>query len=244
MVNLAYYWDTWKGRIIRAISINEAYTREKIFMNAGLTDEQFQRAMDELFDRGLLKQISDEKPFWINDVQLVNDYRLYFQGIQDEQLVWINNWRKEKGIDSERNHFFLEDNLLSDFIKQMIKRAKVDVSIVDPFVDRCHLSNGLKGMNKKGVIVKLVTRLKDFNKEKEKEREKYHLELEKEGVSITHDDSVHAKLIVVDKIVAVISSLNFTSSSSGGMSWEAGLITIEPNIVQLVYDTISNRLKT
>ena len=55
--------------------------------------------------------------------------------------------------------------------------------------------------------------------------------------------NVHAKLLVVDEQIAVISSMNYYSWSSGGSSWEAGLISIDRDIVNSVHKTINRLLK-
>ena len=46
------------------------------------------------------------------------------------------------------------------------------------------------------------------------------------------------KLIVVDKAVAVVSSMNLTGFSTGGSSWEAGLVTKEDTVVESKEDEI------
>lgn len=58
----------------------------------------------------------------------------------------------------------------------------------------------------------------------------YKIELIKTGV--------HAKIMVVDKAVAVVSSLNFTSLAGGGSSWEACVATKEDSIVDEIADSI------
>jgi phosphatidylserine/phosphatidylglycerophosphate/cardiolipin synthase-like enzyme len=61
--------------------------------------------------------------------------------------------------------------------------------------------------------------------------------LQKEGISIFYDKRVHAKIIVADKKVAVVSSMNFYADSSAGASWEAGLVSTNKEVVQKIYLT-------
>ena len=57
------------------------------------------------------------------------------------------------------------------------------------------------------------------------------------------DRRIHAKLLLVDEQIAVISSMNFYSHSTGGSSWEAGMISIDDSIVTSVHKTIDQLLK-
>jgi hypothetical protein len=65
---------------------------------------------------------------------------------------------------------------------------------------------------------------------------------EEKRVSINYDDSVHAKIIVVDRAVAIVPAMNFIASSSGCTAYEAGLVTIEPRVVDSIYNSIIDRL--
>ena len=60
---------------------------------------------------------------------------------------------------------------------------------------------------------------------------------------MNYDRRIHAKLLVVDQQIAVISSMNFYSQSTGGSSWEAGMISIDEPIVNSVHKTIHQLLK-
>jgi phosphatidylserine/phosphatidylglycerophosphate/cardiolipin synthase-like enzyme len=98
-------------------------------------------------------------------------------------------------------------------------------------------------MSQKGINIKLVTRKpteRDYHYEK---KMKYLSQLAQEGVYVAIDESIHAKLIVVDRTVAVVSSMNFGATSSGGASWEAGLVTVEENVVQSVMASIMKRIE-
>ena len=75
------------------------------------------------------------------------------------------------------------------------------------------------------------------------EKQAYHEYLQKEGVQFHYNRRIHAKLIVVDKRIAVISSMNFIVQSSGGSSWEAGMISIDDAIVKSVTNTVYELLE-
>ena len=63
-------------------------------------------------------------------------------------------------------------------------------------------------------------------------------ELSDNGVSITYDESAHAKLLVVDRRVGIASSMNYYAGSSGGALWEAGLVTTQEINVQSITESI------
>jgi phosphatidylserine/phosphatidylglycerophosphate/cardiolipin synthase-like enzyme len=72
----------------------------------------------------------------------------------------------------------------------------------------------------------------------ERKRE-YHSVLLQKGVSLFYDDQVHAKIIVADDKVAIVSSMNFFANSSAGASWEAGLVTINSQVVKSIANSFS-----
>ena len=72
---------------------------------------------------------------------------------------------------------------------------------------------------------------------------KYQKILQQAGVKIYNNKKVHAKVIVVDRALAIVSSMNFIVQSSGGQSWEAGLVTIDPSVVEDVVNSILNLLE-
>jgi phosphatidylserine/phosphatidylglycerophosphate/cardiolipin synthase-like enzyme len=103
---------------------------------------------------------------------------------------------------------------------------------VNPFVNECDLSDTLRDTAENGKNVTLITRHPDSG------NEKYHDILKNTGVRIFHNNRTHAKIIIVDRSVAVVSSMNFFASSSGGKSWEAGLVTIENTVVESALNAI------
>lgn len=236
------YWDSWKGQIIRAIVLDGAYTKNEILKTTGLTETKFETGCDALFTDNILKERYTDR-FWVNSRDLCNEYREFVKTIQGSLIDWLNGWREHKRINRILNHFFLDDKLLDELSEKLIENAYLDVLVANPFVYPCHLSNTLIKAIKKGTRVRLVTRhITDRLRYQYEKKEKYHSKLKKEGVSITYDDSVHAKLIVVDRAVAIVSSMNFIASSMGGASYEAGLVTVEPDVVHSVALSIINRL--
>ena len=149
--------------------------------------------------------------------------------MQDNLVNWVNQWRLQENLESKLNHFYLEERLLYDFSQKLIANANMEILVANPYVKKCHISEALKTMSKKGIIVELITR--HSNNE-------YIKVLTENGVSIIYDDSVHAKLTVVDRRVGISSSMNYYAGSTGGELWEAGIVTLEESTVQSIAKSI------
>jgi len=225
------FWGSWRGRIIRAIVLDGLYKRNEILKRTQLQEKQFEQALGELFQKELLTETGKDR-FLVSSRELCNEYRTFFKKLQDNLVDWVNQWRLQEKVESKLNHFFLEDRLLYEFSEKLIENANVEILVANPYVKRCHISETLKSMSEEGINVKLITR---------PTQEKYVIKLSEKGVSLTYDESVHSKLIVVDRRVGIASSMNFFSGSSGGASWEAGLVTIEESTVQSIADSILNK---
>ncbi len=222
------FWNSWKGRIVRAIVIDGVYTRDEIQKRIMLQPEQFEQAFDELFQNELLTR-KHNGLLWVNSRELCNEYRTHFKNLQKSLVDWVNQWRLNENIRSAPNHFYLEDRLLYEFSEKLIENAKLEILVANPYVKRCHISEALKSMSREGICVKLITRC---------ENKKYLRELSKEGVSIIDDESAHAKLLVVDRCIGIASSMNYYAGSSGGALWEAGLVTTQEINVQSIIESI------
>jgi len=182
------FWSSWKGHIIRAIVLDGVYTRNGILKTTGLNETQFETALDELFHAELLIERGKGR-LWVNSSELCNEYREFFEKIQETLIDWLYKWRRQKRINTELNHFFLEDKLLDELSEKLIEQANVDVLVVNPFVERCHLSNTLMSAIEKGISVRLVTRSPTSEKyQYQKKKQNYHSKLKEKGVSITYDD--------------------------------------------------------
>ena len=67
--------------------------------------------------------------------------------------------------------------------------------------------------------------------------------LKKAGMVMQYDDQIHAKIITIDNIVAIVSSMNLYSASSGGFTKEAGIVSIDEKVVDSVSKYIFDILK-
>ena len=76
-----------------------------------------------------------------------------------------------------------------------------------------------------------------------RDKQEYHKFLKKDDVNLTYNKAAHAKIIAVDRAVAIVSSMNFYGGSSSGASWEAGLISVEETVVESIVDSILELLE-
>ena len=52
------------------------------------------------------------------------------------------------------------------------------------------------------------------------------------NILLRYDKQIHSKIMVVDNSIAVVSSMNFYSGSSGGASKEAGIVSMDKQVVE------------
>ena len=120
----------------------------------------------------------------------------------------------------------------------MIAESKERVVVVNPFIEKCPLSDMLIESNN-SKEVNLLTRMPDNLRKR-----RYHNSLVKSGVKVHYNEHVHSKIIGVDERLAIISSMNFTPTSTKGTTLEAGLVTWEKNNVEKIFDSISTTLNS
>jgi len=263
------YFGSWKGRVLEAIALENIRDWNNILDYTQLTPETLNTAISELYKLDILER-KDDGLYWIKKKEIYYHYRSYFKNLEayktpliqhEEEKVttlekalpkddniakWVVKWRAFKNLSFslDARHFFLEGTYLDDLSKDLIRQARKEVLLVNPFIEQCHLSNTLiDAVTNKASVIVITRPISDVRQEVREEKIAYHEFLKKEGVKINYDRRIHAKLIVVDQQIAVISSMNFYSFSAGGSSWEAGMISIDEPIVSSVHKTIHHLLK-
>lgn len=245
-------WGEREEKIIKAIvSAGTPLTWNEIFQATHLDQDSLNKALAKLFHAKAIQKISDK-----GDMQYKVSYDLYKESQvqlhldskierRTELTKWVNQWKEVRKLNFslEHEHFFLEGRHLDDFSKELISHAKSDVLVVNPFIQHCDLSDTLIDVKRKGINVRIITRPpKDQYPDKQVRKQEYHQKLKKEGISLTYEENVHAKLIVVDNVIAISSSMNFFPESSAGVSWEAGLISIDKQVVDSIVKSPFSRL--
>jgi len=243
------FWGSFKGRIIKAIVVDDARIWEDLRDLTGLHPKTMNTVLKELFHNSAIYKTQDNEYRVAKDIYL--EYKNYFKDkteqdvksvalkvskeIQDNIKRELQRWLEFKKLTSllVDNHLFLDGSNLDELSKHVLRESKAEIIVVNPFVKWCDLSESLRSPAKSNVNVKLLTR-----PSKDEKIEEYHKSLTKAGIQIYQNDIVHAKIIVVDRGIVIISSMNFYASSSGGGSWEAGLVSISPSVIEEVTSSV------
>jgi len=161
-----------------------------------------------------------------------------------KNVIW---WSIRSGIkyDVFSEHFFIEGDLLDRLCKDVIDFSKTKVIVVNPFVDRCNLSDQLKDAGIQGKNVTLLTRSPSSENypNVRASRRKYHGVLIQSGVKMMYNDRIHSKIIVSDYELSIVSSMNFKSESSSGRILEAGMVTWQKDTIAAMNSYVENLLK-
>lgn len=170
-----------------------------------------------------------------SDVLTYETYKkLRFEGkLPTRHLVdRISEWVKFKKIDIDNpcTHLFLKGDLLDSLIRELIPYSVEEVLVVNPFVEKCSLSDLLVEQSSIGKSVKVITQspAKDYYEGRRKQAKiQYHETLKHSGVELIYNNSIHAKMFVLDKQVVSSSSMNLYSDSTAGKLWEAGIVSVD-----------------
>lgn len=116
--------------------------------------------------------------------------------------------------------------------------------VVNPYVEKCNLSESLITASERGVSVLLITRSPDQDRNGYRKNAKieYHKALKESKVELYYNESVHAKMFILDGQVLTSSSMNLYSESTAGKSWESGIVSIDPTNVKLASESFEKIL--
>ena len=256
------YWGTWKGRVAKAITEYGPLTWGQLRDITGLSRETLNQVLSELYKAKAIEKREDNT-YCINH-ELLKEYQqflgiksqeqdsreyapkklapetMFKEAEQDEVVEWIKGWVQTQSLEFsvEPGHFFLIGDYLDNLSRNLILRAKREILIVNPYIQKCSICNSFRDQANNGKSVVLITRNPADSKYNPEEKIEYLKSLDHAGVSIYENNTVHAKLIVVDNRVAIVSSMNLYPASTAGQSWEAGLVTFNENVVADITDAI------
>ncbi len=237
------YYNSWKGRILEAIIINDAHSWKMIQLYTDLNNYALKRALAELFSVNAIEKRNSE--YFVIDNKLRRDYEDYLkQEVSFLDLPVVNELVKSFvvglksliGVNTSRSEF-LDSAKLSVYSKEIIRDARQEVLVMNPFIKQCALSETLKIARRNRAQVTTIMRRPFDNQELN-----YHQTLKAAGIRVIYDNKVHAKLIVVDQKIAIISSMNFFHKSSEGGSYEAGHYTTDLHEVEKIRNAILKRV--
>lgn len=163
---------------------------------------------------------------------------------QDSVIKHVIEWsiRKKLNYNVSSEHFFIEGDLLNRLSLDVIDYSKTEVIVVNPKVYPCSLSDKLKETGDRSIKIITQSPLSEGKKNEVSLRQKYHRVLLKKGVRIFYNDRIHAKMILSDGKIGIVSSLNFKSKSSSGRNHEAGMTTWQIEAIESIKKYIDNLL--
>jgi len=151
---------------------------------------------------------------------------------EDTLIQWLTHWASDKPISPsmESKQFFLAGMELEELARDVIGKAQDEILVTSPYVDSCHLATALLRAVGRRVKVKVVARRPTTSKMDALKAE-CQANLRKEGVVIHYINQIHSKIIIVDRKITIISSMNLYSGSTGGATFEAGIVSFDKKVV-------------
>lgn len=242
------YWDSWKGRILRAVILDDAVLWDEVKQKSGLEHRQMYRAVGELQKKQLI-EYSQDKTFRVVDDGIRRAYEAFSEDrapqsheVLEEHTGWIQGWvenNQESNASLDNLHFFLDGRWLPEFTRKLVDRARSSILAVNPFVDKEMIGACLRDAAKRGIDVLLITKRPMHNPG----RWRFHESLVSENVSLFYSGKektgggVHSKVLVVDDQVAIASSMNFTLYSESS-NYETGIVTLDRDVVESARESI------
>ena len=59
-------------------------------------------------------------------------------------------------------------------------------------------------------------------------------------IDVVPKEKVHAKLLIIDNLLAVVSSYNWTSYPATGDTWDAGIVTFDIEVVDEIINSLND----
>ena len=151
---------------------------------------------------------------------------------EDTLIQWLTQWAADKPISLslDSKQFFLSGMELEELARDIIGKAQDEILVTSPYVDSCHLATALQRAVERRVKVKVIARRPTTAKIDALKAE-CQTNLRKEGVIIHYINQIHSKIIIIDRKIAIISSMNLYSGSTGGATFEAGIVSFDKKVV-------------
>ncbi len=245
------FLDSYKGRIIKAIAIDGARTWGDLQELTGFNPKTINGVLSELFSIDAIYKTNNGEYRVAKD--LYHDYRNYFvdnrkgegatvlkikQEDQKSIVREFQGWLDLKKIAIADNHVFLEGGRLKDLTNHLLENVRAELLITNPFVDKTDILNDMKGLGQKGIKIKILTRPPET-----KEKKEVIENLDAYGIEVFTNPQIHAKIMVFDRGVAIVSSMNLYAYSIGGGSWEAGIATSSEDVVSEILNRLGAKFE-
>jgi|GEM_PF-1259441 len=241
------FWGSYKGRIIKAIAIDGARTWDDLQQITGFNPKTINGVLSELFSIDAIYKTGNGEYRVAKDLYM--EYRGYFvdgrkgEGAtvlkvkQEDQKNIVREfqaWLDFKKITLVDNHVFLDGSRLDGLANHLVENVRTELLIVNPYVDKANILNEMKVLAQKGIKIKILTRPPEV-----KDKQELIDNLHEYGIEVFTNKAVHAKIMVFDRGVSIVSSMNLYAFSAGGGSWEAGIATSSEDVVSEVLNRVN-----
>ena len=260
----------WEGDVIKILLSHESeFVNFKILaVKTGLSPNGLKSALHTLYNEKIIEKNGDR--YVLIDESIKNDWRKFLSSepkkaedrqeslpepkpslepkqIKNEEnslIQWIIHWANERSISfvQASKHFFLEGMRLEEFTRDVIGKAKDEILVTNPYVDSCYLTTALQEARDRRVNVRIVSRRPTKDKNDITKLE-CHATMRKKGITIHYINTIHAKIVIIDRKIAVLSSMNLYSGSAGGGVLEAGIVSYETSVVDSIMKYITGLLE-
>ena len=205
--------------------------------------EQIRRTREIMRERDEYRYVSEKLIDVNNDLQkqvdtLQSQNKTFESELEDRKKLLDENRSLRQQVDSFEFLVTTPDHTnaktISDAFRVSVKSAKKEVCIVSPWIT--HLIPEIEDIIPKGVKFKTIMRIEKKNVgtsffDENVARRLIHLG----GGSIRMLNSLHAKMIIVDRKTAIISSANITGAGLGddteSANYEAGVV-VKDNYIE------------
>jgi len=250
--NAPIYWGSYKGRIIKAIALDGAKTWQDLQELTGLSPKSINSALAELFGTDTIYKTKDNHYRVARDI--FQQYLDFFKNkshetqealkVKEESQGKIKrefqSWLEFKKTNITENHLFLAGGDLEDLAKHMVNNVQKELLIVSPYIDRTSIMDSIKLRAEDGVKVRVLTRNPE-RIERNNAKINFINNLSEYGVDVNTNEAVHAKILVFDRGVSLMSSMNLYAHSVGGASWEAGIVTTSTDVLNEILTTVDSK---
>jgi phosphatidylserine/phosphatidylglycerophosphate/cardiolipin synthase-like enzyme len=239
------YFGTKTGKVIQLIVDIGGAEWEDLIELPDLSRIDLKKIIDELLNNNEL--YNKFGTFYVSS-DLYWAYRNYenntkkSENIKDNFSEKINAWLSTI-IDSNTglldSHYYLEGTYIDQFTRFVIDKGTKDILVINPYIMICHLTDHLIEAKKRGLNVTIITR--DPSEERDNYsslKQECHKILSDNGITIYYKKNIHAKILVVDNDVAIVSSMNFYAGSIAGKTWESGIVSVNKEVVNSVKKSI------
>jgi len=251
-----------KGQIIKAIAVDGLRKWGEIRDKIRLDDDQLRTVIKELKSEGLLEEKYGgfwvDYDLWLGykahfgddwakkkiaELEEEREEQERLSAIREKRISEthlmrrVQEWIKFKKLDIESDctHIYLKGDLLDSLVSDLIPLARKEILVVNPYLEKCSLCDLLITAGQKGLDVKIITQstATGYEGRRKKDKINYHNTIKDSEIKFYYNESVHAKLFILDNQVLTASSMNLYSESVAGKLWEAGIVTTEVSNIKL-----------